>query len=587
MTSADTWRALARKTLGGRLETGEADTPGSVAIRPLYERDQRDHPRPWRGTAAWAVSQRVDHPDAVAANRLALLDLEGGADALTLVFDTSPYARGFGLPLDATSVDAALAGIELDYIGFRLDAGPGTAMAMASLGAVIETRRLASAGLRIDLGYDPIGFVARGFEADGDDLAKILNQTAKAGLRGCPLLADGRPYHEAGASEAQELAAILGTGVAYLRLLGTLGFSLDEARRAIAFQITVDADVFLGLAKTRALRRLWARVEDASGLATAPIRLHAETAWRMMARRDPWVNVMRATAGTVAAGLGGADVVTVLPFTLPLGLPDDDARRLARNGQRVLIDEANLGRVEDPAAGAGGFEALTDDLCQCAWTIFQNIERQGGMEAALRSGVLKGQIAETARTRAGRFATLEDGLIGTNRFPTLAAATIAVLDVPPRQAEVLESALPCLRDAAPFEALRDIAEALPEAPNVFLATLGTPAAHGARATYAVNFFAVAGIGTRPAMDTRDIAALVSDFAASGTTSACICGTDKAYADAGASIADTLRGAGARRILMVAPASATEIAGLATCVDAFIHDGCDALGILGEILSRPI
>ena len=527
----------------------------------------------------------MDQPDALQANQSALLDLEGGADALTLVFETSAHARGFGLPLDAGSLDAVLADIELDFVGLRLDAGPRTAQVTRHLSALIETRRLASAGLRIDCGFDPIGFFARGLPTDPGALASILDHSAKAGLSGCPLLTDGRPYHEAGASEAQELAAILATGVAYLRLLERHGLSLDAARRAIAFQLVVDGDVFLGLAKTRALRRLWASVEVASGLAPEPIRLHAETAWRMMARRDPWVNVMRATAATVAAGLGGADVISVLPFTLALGLPDDNARRLARNVQRVLLDEANLGRVEDPAAGSGGFETLTDGLCAKAWALFQDIERHGGMEAALRSGSFAATIATVARTRAARFATLQEGLIGVNRFPSIEAPPIAVLDVAPRAEPDRAGALPCLRDALPFEALRDAAQAMSATPTVFLATLGPPAAHGARATYAANVFAAAGIAAHAAAGTRDIPTLIADFEASGTAVACLCGTDKAYTEAASTLVPALRGAGARRVFVAGQQAADRHD---TGIDAFIYDGCSALDVLEdaiEVLSR--
>ena len=109
-----------------------------------------------------------------------------------------------------------------------------------------------------------------------------------------------------------------------------------------------------------------------------PIRLHAETAWRMTTRRDPWVNMLRTTVATFSAGLGGADSITVLPFTAALGLPDAFARRVARNTHLILIEEANLARVADPASGAGGFEALTDALCEKAWGLFQAIERDGG-----------------------------------------------------------------------------------------------------------------------------------------------------------------------------------------------------------------
>ena len=570
------WRRLAERALGTSLDRLSHVTDDGLAIASLHPRSRRSGPLSWRASGAWSVAQRVDDPDAGRAHEAALEDLEGGADALTLVFAQSPFDRGFGI--DTGALDATLADVDLDYIGLRLDAGAGTPAAVAALGALVETRRLTSAGLDVDCGFDPIGLEARtgvaGDAADGDG---VLAAQDKAGFTGRPYLADGRPYHEAGASAGQELASVVATGVAYLRVLTAAGRSLDEARAAIGFLLTADADVFEGIAKFRALRRLWARIEAASGLDPLPIRLHAETSWRIMTRRDPWTNVMRATAGTVAAGLGGADRVTVLPFTLPLGLPDASARRLARNVQRVLIDEANLGMVDDPAAGSGGLDALTDALCEKAWTLFQDIEREGGIQVSLRSKALPSRIADTAAARARAVATLARGIIGTSRFPSLTAPAAQILATKPRRSpRPMSGALPAFRDAEPYEALRDRAEQMIVPPVVFLATLGTPAAFGTRAIEATNVFAAAGIATVGVPHARDDVGLIARFKESGTKVACLYGSDDAYAEQGHALVERLRGAGARRVLLAGRSAHVG-------VDAFIHDGCDALQVLDETL----
>ena len=575
------WRARVEKTIGASYETLVAQSADGIEIAPLYERRREAFSGGWRGRPAWAVAQRVDHPEAEAANGLARAELEGGADALTLVFAGSPFSRGFGLAADA-DLDQVLDGIELDFIDLRLDAGPDTLAAAKTLGALVAGRTLTSAGLRIDLCYDPIGFAARiGNRADLTDIPELLAVADKAGLAGRPLLADGRVWHEAGSGEALELAAVLATGVAYLRALETAGLTLDAAREKIAVLLAVDADVLLGLAKVRAMRRLWARIEAASGLAPEPLRLHAETAWRMMTRRDPWTNVMRATAATFAAGLGGADAVTVLPMTLPLGLPDEPARRLARNVQRVLIDESNLAMVDDPAAGSGGFEALTDGLCRTAWSLFQAIEAEGGIVASLDSGALPARFADAAKQRRGAVASLAHGIVGTSRYPSLTAPIPGVLDVASREAPpaVADGALPGQRDAVPFEALRDRAEARAEPPEVFLATLGAPAAFGPRATWARNFLAAGGLAAVPATSEQDVAALAAAFAASGSAVACLCGTDKAYAADGPTLVEALRKRGARRVLVAGRSGDGVLDG----IDAFIHDGCNALEVLSATL----
>ena len=574
------WRALAERTVRGGLDALRSETDDGLPILPLYPRVSTDQPQPWRGAEAWLVSQRVDHPDPELANRSALLDLEGGADALAVVCAASPYARGFGLAADTKVFDRAFDGVELDLISVRLDAGKDARAAVSAIADLVVERRLTSAGLVIDLGFDPIGMFARTAcpEALGD-LRAVLDLSRRAGLAGRPLLADGRPYHEAGAGEARELAATLATAVQYLRRLEASGLGLAAARDAIAWLLPVDADVFLGIAKMRAARRLWARVETASGLDAKPLRLHAETSWRMMTRYDPWVNVMRATAAAFAAGVGGADGVTVLPMTLPLGLPDDAARRLARNVGRVTIDEACLAKVDDPAAGAGGLEALTDGLCERAWALFQNIERAGGIEAALKTGVLQGDVAATARRRAAGFVELRRGIVGTSRFPSFSDSHVRVLDVPCRpQPAVPSEALRSVRDAEPFEALRDRAEAKAAAgtrPTVLLAALGTPAAFGPRAAYATNTLAVAGIATALYPVTQVTSAITNCFAATVPPIACLCGTDEAYAEQGEAVVSALRAAGAERILVVG----SEHTRRTTGADMFIQDGCDMLQVL--------
>ena len=205
------------------------------------------------------------------------------------------------------------------------------------------------------------------------------------------------------------------------------GHSLDAARRALSFLLVADADEFLTVAKLRALRRLWARVEQACGLEPKPIRLHAETAWRMTTRRDPWVNMLRTTVAAFSAGIGGADGVTVLPFTAALGLPDAFARRIARNTQLILLDESNLARVADPAAGRGGFEALTDALCEKAWGLFQEIEREGGILESLKGDKLQARIAAVRAQREKAVATRKEPITGTSEFPNINEAEVAVL----------------------------------------------------------------------------------------------------------------------------------------------------------------
>ena len=330
--------------------------------------------------------------------------------------------------------------------------------------------------------------------------------------------------HNAGGSEAQELAFCLAVAVAYLRALEASGIALADARAMIYFRLAADADQFLTIAKFRALRKLWARVQDACGLAPRSTFVAGETAWRMMTKRDPWVNMLRATIATFSAGLGGSDAVTVLPFTAPLGLPDRFARRMARNTQLVLLEESNLARVTDPAAGSGGFEDLTRQLCETAWSLFQDIERAGGIWAALEKGLVQTKVGETRAARQKAIATRKDALTGTSEFPNIHEAPVAVLDAKPVPSpaptfpDVFEP-LPVIRLAEPFEALRDRSDAIVKKtgarPKVFLANLGTVADFSARAMFAKNFFEAGGIEAIGNDGFASHADMASAFKASG------------------------------------------------------------------------
>jgi methylmalonyl-CoA mutase len=231
--------------------------------------------------------------------------------------------------------------VELDFISLRLDAGKhGRDLAMLVLDEY-KRRLLDLSRCRLDLGLDPLGALAlNGRIVNRAELSRRAGEmftTAKSmDQAGGIFCADTRAYHGAGCSEAQELAIAIATAVDYMRLLEEAGIEPAASAPHISMVMTADADQFLTMAKLRAIRQMWARVLDASGLKQSPLTLHVETAARMMSKRDPHVNMLRVTTAAFAAGVAGADSVTVLPFTHALGLPDGFARRMARNIQTLL-----------------------------------------------------------------------------------------------------------------------------------------------------------------------------------------------------------------------------------------------------------
>src|SRR5262245_11752733 len=340
------WRKLVEDMLkGAPLERRLlAKTYDALAIEPLSDRKARGQPVAARPPAApWSIMQRVDHPDPAAANAEALHDLGNGATGLSIVFAGAVGAYRYGLPANEQAMARALEGIHLDTgIALDLEVGPQTQDTGYLLAALLKRRGVAPARTHIRVGFDPIGIAAvRANPLPSSDhraLTRFISDLAAQGFRGPFAAADGRVIHNAGGSEGQELAFVLAVAVEYLRMLEAVGIALDAARGMVYFRLAADVDEFLTLAKFRALRMLWAGVEQACKLAPAPPLIVAETAWRMMTKRDPYVNMLRATVAVVAAGLGGADAITVLPFTMALGLPDRFARRIARNTQLVLLE---------------------------------------------------------------------------------------------------------------------------------------------------------------------------------------------------------------------------------------------------------
>ncbi|MET7573169.1 methylmalonyl-CoA mutase family protein [Streptomyces sp. NPDC005492] len=506
----------------------------------------------------WDVRQRHTTADGAAL----LADLENGVTSLWLVVGEQ------GIPV--SSLGAALDGVFLDLAPVVLDAGSEVEPAASELLRLYTERGVDPRAARGNLGADPLGFAAR----TGDEgfafapVAALARRCAEEypGLRA--LTVDALPYHEAGGSAAQELGASLATGVAYLRELTEAGLSVEQAVSQLEFRYAATADQFLTIAKLRAARRLWARVAEVCGAPGGQVQ-HAVTSPVMMSRRDPWVNMLRTTIATLAAGVGGAESVTVLPFDHALGRPDAFARRIARNTSTILVEESHLSRVIDPAGGSWYVERLTDELAHAGWEFFQHIEQLGGQAAALRSGRLSEDLAATWAARSAKLAKRREPITGVSEFPNLAER---LPERAPAPAEP-SGGLPRVRRDEAYEALRARSDAHLAAtgsrPRIFLAALGPAAEHTARLAFATNLFQAGGI--EPVTE--------GEFADSGATEACLCSSDALYEEQAAQTAGELKSAGAGHVFLAGrPAQYTG-------VDAYVFAGCDAVAVLSATLDR--
>jgi methylmalonyl-CoA mutase len=310
----------------------------------------------------------------------------------------------------------------------------------------------------------------------------------------------------------------------------------------------------------------------------------------MMAKRDPWVNMLRTTVACAGAAFGGAEAITVLPFSWALGKPDAFARRIARNTHLVLQEESSAARVIDPAHGSWYVEKLTAELAGKAWELFQAIEAKGGMAKALETGFIQGEIARVADERAGNIAHGRIEMTGISAFPLLGDDGVKAAPHAPADPVVKGGAsvapLAPRRFAEPFERLRDTADAhaarTGKRPQVFLACLGDLAVHSARATWMRNFLAAGGIEAITSEPLHASADAGKAFGASGAAVACICSTDKVYAELGEATAGVLKQAGVQQVLLAGRPKDQEAALRAAGVDTFIFAGGDAIATLTRL-----
>ena len=675
--SYDEWQAEVDKALKGAPFDKKmlTKTYEGITLRPIYTRNDwsgAGDPSGFPGAApftrggrasggvvgGWDVRQRYMWPDPKNCNDIILAELERGVSSLILRFDAAAQA---GLDGDADGaadlagdngimiysvddLDLLLTGVQLDLVTISLEAGPQFMPAAALLEALWQRRGTGADKAVGAFNADPVSTLAGqgrlpvSIETALAHLADLAKRTSATYRHVTAVRVDTSAYHDAGATETQDLAASMATAVAYLRAMTAAGMDIDSACSQIAFTYSLDADQFLSLCKLRAARKLWNRVAEACG-ASEPARAmkqHAITSTRMMTRYDPWVNTLRGTVACFAAAVGGADSVTVQPFNALIGLPDELGRRIARNTQIVLSEESNLPRVVDAGGGSWYIESRTDELARAAWAEFQEIEKQGGIVSVVTNGFLAEKIAAAYAAREKNIGRRKDPLTGVSEFPNIdehhvplespdlgpirreaadrlggtrskadagakiealksagagsvaeaaaaaaaAGATIGAMAAALAGEAATVKALPTHRFAEQFEALRDASDAheqkTGEHPKIFLANLGPIAKHTARATFAKNFFEVGGIRTLPNEGFKDADSCANAFKESGAQVAIICSADPIYQEMVSSVAPALKNAGCKYLFLAGSPGDHKETYMNAGVDDFIFLGCDLL-----------
>ncbi|WP_039797891.1 methylmalonyl-CoA mutase family protein [Nocardia araoensis] len=567
-------------------------TYDGLTVAPLYTRRDELPEQPLPGTfpfvrgrdatrdvhRGWFVSARFARSDAAAANREILAALENGISAIWL------GAGERGVPV--ADLPTALTGLLFELAPLTLDAGADVADAAAQVFAVLDGYTAATReDIRINLGAAPLTSRFAGLPDIGPaEVGALAGRAAQRPETVRAITVDGTVFHDAGASDAQELGAAVAAGLAYLRSL-TESLDIADALEQLEFRFAATDDQFATIAKFRAARQLWARVAQVCGapdFGGAP--QHAVTSATMMSQRDPWVNMLRTTLAAFGAGIGGADTVTVLPFdsALPpgeLGVSKSFAERMARNTQLLLLEESHLGHVLDPGAGSWYVEDFTAALAAKAWEFLQEIEAAGGYLAALESGLLAERVAETRTARDTDVAHRRTAVTGVNEFPNLAEQPLS---------EAAREAGRVARYGAAFEQLRNRSDAYLAAhgarPKALLVPLGSVAEHNVRVTFIANLLASGGIESiNPGPLTVDgIAAAATE---AGAPIAVLCGSDTRYgSEAGAAVQE-LRAAGVPTVLLAGAAKAVADLDDTQRPDGFLAARIDAVAALSGLLEK--
>lgn len=508
---------------------------------------------------AWLVRQDILVEDVKTANAKALDVLMKGVESLGFVFKSCSE-------LTAAELDTLLNGICVEAIEVNF-VSCCKSRHLAKL--FIEKAKkdgINLAEVRGSINYSPLRSLTLSGSWCSDEATAFANTKemieAAAALPSFKVLSvDGTAFHNAGSTTVQELAFALSMGNEYLAKLTDLGVCATSVANAIRFNFAVGASYFMEIAKFRAARLLWSKVLTEYGVAEndAKASIHAETSKWNQTVYDPYVNMLRGTTEAMSAAIAGVDSLTVVPFDASYRNTTEFSDRIARNAQLLLKEESHFDQVVDPSAGSYYIENLTDSIAKAAWALFQQVEEKGGYTAAFAQGFVQSTIKATAQKRDMNIATRRDILLGTNQYPNFAevaeadVTSEAITRAEAKKGTVAEALAP-YRGAMAFEELRYKTDKSGKEPKAFMFTIGALAMRRARAQFACNFFACAGLRT---IDHNGYASVQEGVNAALEAKAdivVICSSDDEYATYAPEAYELLKG---KAVFVVAGAPACE------------------------------
>lgn len=595
-TSTEAWEAKIQEDLKGADYEKKLiwKTAEGFNVRPYYRAEDLDAIRemtrnlpgqfPYiRGNKTtgndWKICQDIETADIETANRIAANALNRGANALSLNAENVRSAE---------DLKVLLKGLDTTKTNLNFNSAKSYPEFAGLLAAALGENAGNTCG---SFDFDPISYLllkGNFHYSQEKDLAEALElvKNAKTGLPHFRLITvNGQYFHNSGSTLTQELAFALSSGNEYMAYLTSNGVEAGTAAKSIIFHFAAGSNYFMEIAKLRAARLLWARIVEQYKpelFEGAAMRIHVSTANWNKTIYDPYVNMLRTTTEAMSAALGGADIITVLPFDLNYKEPDDFSNRIARNQQIILKEESSLEKVVDPAAGSYYIENLTAAMAEAAWKLFLEIEEKGGMIEAVKAGYIQEAVAASAKKQNADIAARRTTLLGTNQHPNPLEKMLEKIQAD-EEIETERSADPTpvykimesYRGADAFEDLRLATEIYESEegrrPHVFLLTIGNPAMRKARAGFSTGFFGCAGYKVTDNAGFASVEDGVKAALAANADIVVLCSSDEEYAEIVPVAARELKAANAEIQVVVAGYPKDIIDNLkAAGVDEFIH-----------------
>ena len=466
----DKWKELAEKELKQKkLSDLNWQTPEGIEVKPLYTQDDLETieheigmpglPPYTRGPRAtmysnrpWTIRQYAGFSTAEESNKFYREGLKNGVTGLSVAFDLATH-RGYDsdhprvvadvgnagvaidsiedmnalfndIPLDKMSVSMTMNGAVIPVLACFIACGEEQGVNKKELTGTIQNDILKEFMVRNTFIFPP--------EPSMRIVSDIIEFTSSEMPRFNSISISGYHMQEAGANQVQELAYTLADGKEYVKAALKRGLDIDDFAPRLSFFWSIGMNFFMEIAKMRAARYMWAKIIEEfnpKNPKSLALRTHCQTSGVSLMEQDAYNNIVRTTIEAMAAVLGGTQSLHTNSFDEALALPTTFSARIARNTQLILAEESGINKVVDPMAGSYYVESLTSEIIKKANGLIKEVEDAGGMVKAIEMGLPKMRIEESSAKRQARVDSMEETIVGVNKYKPTEKQDINVLSI--------------------------------------------------------------------------------------------------------------------------------------------------------------